>query len=151
MFDVISEMDALIETTPFFIDIFPEQIPAKNHKRYFEVEEYFQTHRTAFNQKLTRILLKLYCYYDFWVSAEDDVIENPAPSQLVSLIGHCFEGPWRSRDYINVMVPECRSMVILNGDDLYMTLYDPDERLRDLVSGLAHAEGLFFYRAHREP
>ena len=30
MFDVISEMDALIETTPFFIDIFPEQIPKKS-------------------------------------------------------------------------------------------------------------------------
>lgn len=94
---------------------------------------------------------KILLYYDFLISAGDDVIENPAPSQLVSLIDHCFEGEWRSRDYINVILPECHSMIILNGDDLYMTLYNPDEQLKDIVFSLVHAEGLFFYKAHREP
>ena len=101
-------------------------------------------------KKLTNILLKLYCYQDFLISAGDAVIENPAPGQLTDLIDHCFEGEWRSREYINVILPECHSMIILNGDDLYMTLYDPEERLTDLVSSLAHAEGLFFYKARRE-
>lgn len=147
MIDVISEIDNLIETTPFLIDIFPEQIPPKEDKRYFDIEEYFQMHRTEFNKKLTHILLKLYCYYDFLISAEDAIIENPTPSQLLSLINHCFEGEWRSRDYINVILPECHSMIILNGDDLYMTLYNPDERLKGLISSLVYAEGLFFYKA----
>ena len=151
MIDVISEIDYLIEKTPFLIDIFPEQIPPKADNRYFEIEDYFQSHRAELNGKLTNILLKLYCYYDFLISAGDNVIENPAPSQLVSLIDHCFEGEWRSRDYINVILPECHSMIILNGDDLYMTLYNPDEQLKDIVFSLVHAEGLFFYKAHREP
>ena len=43
------------------------------------------------------------------------------------------------------------SMIILNGDDLCMTLYNPDEQLKDIVFSLVHAEGLFFYKAHREP
>lgn len=151
MIDVISEIDNLIETTSFLIDSFPEQIPQKEDKRYLDVEEYFQMHRTEINKKLTNILLKLYCYYDFLISLGDEVIENPAPSQLVSLINHCFEGEWRSRDYINVILPECHSMIILNGDDLYMTLYNPDERLKGIIFSLVHAEGLFLYKAHREP
>lgn len=77
------------------------------------------------------------------------MIENPAPSRLVSLIGHCFEGECGTRAYINVILPECHSMIILNGDDLYMTLYNPDERLKRLISSLARAEGLFFYEAHK--
>lgn len=149
MIDVISEIDHLIETTPFLIDIFPEQIPQKENNRYLDIEGYFQVHRDEFNKKLTNILLKLYCYYDFLISAGDDVIENPAISQLVSLIDRCFEGEPRSRDYINIILPECHSMIILNGDDLYMTLYNPDERLKGLISSLVHTEGLFFYEAYR--
>ena len=148
MINVISEIDHLIETTPFLVDIFPEQI-SKKEERYFDIEGYFEVHRTEFNKKLTNILLKLYCYYDFLISAGNDVIENPAVSQLVSLIDRCFEGEPRSRDYINVILPECHSMIILNGDDLYMTLYNPDERLKGLISSLVHAEGLFFYEAYR--
>ena len=151
MIDVISEIDHLIEKTQFLIDIFPKQIPPKADNRYFEIEDYFQSHRAELNRKLTNILLKLYCYNDFLISAGDDMIENPAPSQLVSLIDHCFEGEWRSRDYINVILPKCHSMIILNGDDLCMTLYNPDEQLKDIVFSLVHAEGLFFYKAHREP
>ena len=151
MLDVISEIDLLIEKTSFLIDIFPERIPPKADNRYFEIEEYFQGQRAELNRKWTNILLKLYCYYDYLISAGDVVLENPAPSKLVSLIERCFEGEWRSRDYINVILPECHSMIILNGDDLYMTLYNPDERLKDIIFRLVHAEGLFFYKAHREP
>ena len=39
MIDVISEIDHLIEKTPFLIDIFPEQIPPKADNRYFEIED----------------------------------------------------------------------------------------------------------------
>ena len=35
-------------------------------------------------------------------------------------------------------------MIILNGDDLYMMLYNPDDELKALVKELAHSEGLFF-------
>ncbi len=40
-------------------------------------------------------------------------------------------------------------MIILNGDDLYMMLYNPDDELKALVKELAHSEGLFFYEAQR--
>ena len=144
--DIISKIDELIELPSFLIDIFPKDVPRKNANRYFDVEEYFQ-HQGQHSEKFVRILLTLYCYYDFVVSAQEEVMENPTPNQLVCLINHCFEGEYRSRDYINIILPECNSMMILNGDDLYMILKNPDERLKELVSDLAHAEGLFFYQA----
>ena len=37
-------------------------------------------------------------------------------------------------------------MVILNGDNLYLSVYDPDLRLRQLLQELAASEGLFFWQ-----
>ncbi len=48
---------------------------------------------------------------------------------------------------MNIILPGCDAMMILNGDDLYMILCNPDQRLRELAAQLADAEGLFFYKA----
>lgn len=148
--DVISKIDELIEGPVYRIDIFPDTAPQKSDSRYFEVEKFFQHDRTEIDRKLTNILLKLYCYYDFWISAwqsEHEVFENPDAGQLTSLIKHCFAGEWKSRDYINIILPECNSMIILNGDDLYMGVYHPSECLKGLIRELAQSEGLFFCKA----
>lgn len=88
-----------------------------------------------------------YCYYDFWVSAGEKLVKNPEPEQLAEWILHCFEGDWKERDYINIILPACNAMVILNGDDLYMILCNPDKQLMDIISQLAGAEGFFVYKA----
>ena len=146
MTDIIEKIDALLEQPRYLIDIFPRTVPQAEDRRYFEIEEYFQKNRGALNDKFCRILLKLYCYYDFWVSAGEEAAKNPWPEQLVEWIYHCFEGDWRKRDYMNVILPGCDAMVILNGDDLYMILCNPDRRLKELAAQLAGAEGLFFYK-----
>lgn len=64
-------------------------------------------------------------------------------------IERCFDGEPRKRDYINIILPRVNAMIILNGDDLYMMLYNPDDELKALVKELAHSEGLFFYEAQR--
>lgn len=146
MTDIIEKIDALLEQPRYLIDIFPRTVPQTEDRRYFEIEEYFQKNRGALNDKFCRILLKLYCYYDFWVSAGEETVKNPRPEQLVEWIYHCFEGDWRKRDYMNVILPGCDAMMILNGDDLYMILCNPDRRLKELAAQLAGAEGLFFYK-----
>ena len=146
MTDIIEKIDALLEQPRYLIDIFPRTVPQAEDRRYFEIEEYFQKNRGALNDKFCRILLKLYCYYDFWVSAGEEAAKNPRPEQLVEWIYHCFEGDWRKRDYMNVILPGGDAMVILNGDDLYMILCNPDRRLKELAAQLAGAEGLFFYK-----
>lgn len=145
--DIISKIDELIEKPCYLIDIFPCTVPETSDKRYFVIEEYFQNNRADWNKKFCNLLLKLYCYHDFWVSFGNALSKNPDPDMLVEWIEHCFEGDWRKRDYINIILPECNAMVILNGDDLYLSLYNPDETLKNLISQLAGAEGFFFYKA----
>ena len=42
-------------------------------------------------------------------------------------------------------------MVILNGDDLYLSVYDPDLQLRQLLGQLAASEGLFLWKPQPNP
>lgn len=145
--NIISKIDELIEKPCYLIDFFPCTVPKTQDRRYFKVEEYFQENRGEWDQKFCNLLLKLYCYYDFWVSAGEETAENPEPRLLARWIKHCFMGDWRERDYINIILPDCNAMVVLNGDDLYMSLYNPDKQLMDVISQLAGAEGFFFYKA----
>ena len=147
MDDIIAKIDELIERSCYVIDIFPCRVPKTSDGRYFKVEEYFQNNRAEWNKKFCDLLLKLYCYYDFWVSTGEELAKNPEPDLLAQWIWHCFEGDWKERDYINIILPACNAMVILNGDDLYMTLYNPDQQLLDILSRLAGAEGCFVYKA----
>lgn len=147
MDDIISKIDELIEKPCYLIDIFPSTVPGTPDRRYFRVEEYFQKNRTEWNRKFCNLLLKLYCYYDFWVSAGEKLEKNPEPDLLAKWIQHCFEGDWKNRDYINIILPSCNAMIILNGDDLYMILYNPDQQLMGIISQLAGAEGFFVYKA----
>lgn len=146
MTDIISKIDELINKPCYLIDIFPHMVPQTPDDRYFMIEEYFQNDRETWNEKFRNFLLKLYCYHDFWVLSRKEAAKNPEPSLLVEWIQHCFEGDWRERDYINIILSDCNAMVILNGDDLYMKLYNPDEQLKELASQLAGAEGFFFYQ-----
>ncbi len=50
------------------------------------------------------------------------------------------------KDYLNILIDQERAMVILNGDNLYLSVYDPDLRLRQLLQDLAACEGLFFWQ-----
>lgn len=149
MSDIISKIDELIEKPCYLIDIFPDTVPETSDRRYFVIEEYFQNNRKDWNKKFCNLLLKLYCYHDLWISSENELSKNPEPNLFVEQIQHCFEGDWRKRGYINIILPKCNAMVILNGDDLYMSLYNPDEQLKDLMSQMARAEGFFFYKAPR--
>lgn len=147
MADIIAKIDELIEKPCYLVDVFPYIVPETADRRYFAIEEYFQANRREWDEKFRRLLLKLYCYHDFWVSFGKESAENPEPRLLAKWIQDCFAGNWRERDYMNIILPDCSAMVILNGDDLYMSVYNPDEQLRALISQLAGAEGFFFYKA----
>ena len=107
--DMIAKIDELIKGPVYHIDIFPCTVHPKHDNRCVEVEKFFQHNRKEIDKKFVNILLKLYCYYDFCVSAwvsKHEVFENPDLDRLISLIEHCFEGEWEARDYINIVLPE---------------------------------------------
>ena len=146
--DIISKIDRLTKGPVYIIDIFPNKVPSKPDNRYFEFENFIQNNREEIDWKFMIILLKLYCYYDFWVSScalEQDVFENPDLSHLIGLAKSCFMGK-----SINIILPECDSMIVLNGDDLYMSVYNPNDHLKSLISDLSQSEGLFFREVPEE-
>lgn len=83
-------------------------------------------------RKFLRILLKLNCCCDFTVSHGLDWEENPSPKRLEQLVEKCTGS---QKDYLNILIDQERAMVILNGDNLYLSVYDPDLRLQATAAG----------------
>lgn len=142
--ELSDKIDALMDKKAYLIDIFPKTVPQKADNRFFAVEKYFQQNRPELKRKLTSIILKLYCYYNFTVVIDDNIIENPQVEALTVLLKNCFSG---ELGYINIVLPECEAMLSLNYGDLYMTTYNVSGELKELLTQLVNAEGLFFYEA----
>ena len=49
------------------------------------------------------------------------------------------------KDYINILIESENTMIAVSGDDLYMSIYNPNDKLMDLIEKLAGAEGLFVW------
>jgi hypothetical protein len=45
-----------------------------------------------------------------------------------------------------VFIEASDALLTINGDDIYMTVYNPDEALLQLLRPLAAAEGLFLWK-----
>lgn len=142
--ELSDRIEELMEKKAYLIDIFPKAVPRKADNRYFAVEKFFQQNRSELERKLTAIILKLYCYYDLTVVIDDSITENPQVEELTVLLKKCFSG---ELGYINIFLPECEAMLSLNYGDLYMTAYNVSGKLKELLSQLVNAEGLFFYEA----
>lgn len=142
--ELSDKIEELLNRQAYLIDIFPKTVPQKADNRYFAVEKYFQQNRSEFERKLTTIMLKLYCYYDFTVVFDDDINENPQVEELTVLLKKCFSG---ELGYINIFLPESEAVMLLNYGDLYMTAYNVSGELKELLAKLVSSEGLFFYEA----
>lgn len=140
--DVNNRIEDLMNKSAYLIDIFPKTVPQKKDNRFFDVERYFQHNKTELNHKLTKIILKLYCYYSFTIITEYSIVENPQANEIISLIERIFK---EELGYINILLPECDALLSLNNGDLYLTAYNIDGESKELLSSLAISEGLFFY------
>ena len=128
-------IDELLLTPYWIIDILPEQVPKDSFGQYFAVEKYYLAgDRLAdIKQKHINVILKLNCYRD--ISLDEESSLNPPPERIAEEM--------RSR-YLCIMTGG--SMIISEPDDTYMTLYNPDKKLLELVRTLASGEGLFVWK-----
>ena len=129
---MMEKIEELLEKPYWVIDILPERVPEKGGGQFFAVETWFLKD-PALRRKQTSFLLKLNCYYDLTIVRDEEEIKNPKPQELVALIG---------REYLNILVGES-FLISADHTDIYMTLYNPDERMLKLVDKLAAAEGLY--------
>ena len=128
-------IDELLLTPYWIIDILPEQVPKDSSGQYFAVEKYYLAgDRLAdIKQKYINVILKLNCYRD--ISLDEESSLNPPPERIAEEM--------RSR-YLCIMTGG--SMIISEPDDTYMTLYNPDKKLLELVKTIASGEGLFVWK-----
>ena len=133
-------VDQYLEKTYWVVDFLPRQVPANSPGQYFKIQDFYlkQPRFGTICQKLSNILIKLNCYYDFTVCHQDRWEDNPSPSSLAE---------WMSTgDAVLAIIKDADAMIVFCGDDLYMTVYHPDEQLLALVTTLANAEGFYVWK-----
>ena len=134
-------IDDYLEKPYWVVDILPKQVPADSRGQFFTIEQYFlndeQTERRC--RQFCNILMKLNCYEDIAVCGlSEEWTINPHPVDL--------EQRLLERKPLFVFIEASDALLTINGDDIYMTVYNPDEALLQLLRPLAAAEGLFLWK-----
>ena len=83
----------------------------------------------------------------FPLNTPEKLLENTSPDQVLAFLDSFVMGKNQITDFLNIFLPECDALLVLNRNDLYITVYNPDSYLKNLLSQLAYSEGLFFYKA----
>ena len=131
---------SIFDAEYYVIDIFPSQIPAERGAAYSEAEKFFrqEPHLTLLRQKFARLAIKLGCYSDITLEYNDLQLSTPVPSMIYDTIINC-----KPIDSIALHFTNDNCAITYNGDDLYMTFYNPEDNLLKLAEKICGAEGLF--------
>ncbi len=152
----LMKIEDLLQDPYWIIDILPEQVPANSAGQYFAIEEYFLREAQAYGmrRKFANIILKLNCYYDIavWEDFDADIeiagaegAVRPAPGDIVNL----FAGT-DAADYICLLVVGQNTVITSNRDETYLTIYNPTQKVADMLQRLAAAEGMFMWKANTD-
>jgi len=135
-------IDFLLSKPYWLIDVLPKQVPAGSAGLYFKVGQYYLSLLDEICRKFARILIRMNCYYDLQVSTDGETwILNESPEDLARR----FEESVVSHSPLSILVGSDEALLTFSGDDHYMTLFNPDEELLELVRQCAGAEGLFVW------
>lgn len=128
-------IDELLEMEYWVLNDLPMQVPTNSPGQYFAVEDYYfkEPQFSEIKKKHINVILKLNCYRDISLDEEDTV--NPSPEHIAEVM--------RSR-YVCILLGD--SMIVSEPDDTNMTLYNPDEKLLELVKILCAGEGLYVWQ-----
>ncbi|MCR5548274.1 MAG: hypothetical protein K6F25_05940 [Bacteroidales bacterium] len=81
-------------------------------------------------------------YCDLKMSTDGETwILNASPGDLARR----FEESTASHSPLSILIGLDEALVTFSGDDHYLTIYNPDEELLELVRQCAQAEGLFVW------
>ena len=131
---------SILDAEYYVIDNFPTQIPAERGAAYSEAEKFFrqEPHLTLLRQKFARLAIKLGCYSDITMEYNDLQLSSPVPSMIYDTIINC-----KPNDWVVLHFTHDNCAITYNGDDLYMTFYNPEDNLLKLAEKICGAEGLF--------
>ena len=124
--------DEIMNKPYWIIDILPKQVPENSPGQYFRIEKYWlENQRTKIRQKHFNLILKLNCYMD--ISMDDEI--NPSPDEIRNRMNET-----------DVSIRIGDAMILSEKDDTYMTVYNPDKPLLEMIRKIASGEGLFVWK-----
>lgn len=128
-------VEELLQAPYWIVDILPSRVQEGSAGQYFAVEGYFLEgpQRASIKQKHVNVVLKLNCYRDVALDEEETV--NPSPDAIA-------EAMHQRR----VLIRLGESMMVSEPDDTFLTLFNPDEQLLELVRAISTSEGLFVWQ-----
>jgi len=131
---------SIFDAECYVIDIFPSQIPAERGAAYSEAEKIFlqEPHLTLLRQKFARLAIKLGCYSDITMEYNDLELATPAPSMIYDTIINC-----KPNDWVVLHFTHDNCAITYNGDDLYMTFYNPEDNLLKLAEKICGGRVVF--------
>ena len=136
----------LLEKPYWVVDILPKQVPKDSAGQYFKVEQYFLKQRPALCEKFVCVLLKMNCYLDMEVSEDGESWTlNPAPEALEQAVASCMSDA-TTNAMLYLFVRSEKTLIVIDKDSTYMTLYNPSEILVDHVRQLIMPEGLYLWK-----
>ena len=118
------------------IDFLPMQVPKGSEWQFFDIEKYYLKNVKEIHKKFTDIVLKLNCYYDLEFIIDDKSQINPKPSIIEKII--------KSKKY--VLIRFDKALITIDKGDLYMTIYNPNNKNLRILKDLATSNGLFLWK-----
>ena len=135
--------ESLLDTICYVIDILPACV--QEFGKYAEIEEYYLQEKELekFTEKMVNIILKIQCYHEFEIY-HGKWYCKVSPAQLAEMV----RGTIQSKDeFLNLLSRQDNMLLAVNGQTLYMSVYNPTLAAIANLSMLATAEGLFMRRA----
>lgn len=139
------DINRLLEKPCYIIDFLPRQVPKDCGRQFFEVETYLLNNdeRYGLRDKYIRIILKLMCYYRVSVY-QGEWIEQPTPEQIAEIIGKIMGN---HADGFDMLFSDKDALLQFEWDCMNLSIYNPDEEMRELLEHIARSEGMFFRKA----
>lgn len=140
----MDDVNRLLEMPCYIIDFLPKQVPKNAGGQFFQIENYLLNNyeRYGLRDRFIRIVLKIMCYYRVSVHW-GKWIEQPAPAMIADIIDTILGN---HSGYMNMIFPDKDTLLVLDWDCLNLSIYNPDEEMRNLFEQIAHAEGMFWRR-----
>ena len=139
MADMHELLDELLEGTYWVVDFLPAQVPAGSAGHYGAVVRHYVSSGRAARAKLG-VLLRLLCYVDLKARVADaDSWASLGPAELPGLI---------ETSYLTILCGQ--ALIVSDPEDSYLTVFNPSERLLDVLRKFALAEGLFVWQPPQE-
>lgn len=135
------ETDTLFDAPYWLLDIVPSQIPQSRAADYAAREkDYRQPKSLKRSIPCLRSVSKRYAAV-LTVFPEDKQTEAPSGRQIAEAVRtHSRRGA------VQLLLPKERSLLVLDAEDLYMTVYQPQPALLSLLRTEAEKRNLFLWR-----